>query len=260
MTAIDPAFGYSSAHHDQYLTEGYCFFDTFLTAEGLAELRERVDDVIERRHADMLPENMISVHHQEPWMFEFACEPQILDLIEHQIGPNIVLWSSHLLVKLPRSGRHIPWHQDAPYWDLTGKLPGGIWIALDDVDDENGTMSVLPGWHTRGTLPRRETEDKLFHTQTDPSALPDDVDELRVETRLNAGQLAIHHPMIPHCSSPNRSDRPRRVLVLRYMTADGEGPDREYRNYQTLEKFPREFFLVRGDDMAGLGRRRSPLE
>jgi hypothetical protein len=76
---------------------------------------------------------------------------------------------------------------------------------------------------------------------------------------LPAGGLAIHDTMMPHNSLPNQSQRWRRVLVLRYMSADGTVGPKEYQNYRTGEKFPREGFLVRGEDVSQRGYRRSPF-
>ena len=71
--------------------------------------------------------------------------------------------------------------------------------------------------------------------------------------------MATHDTMLPHSSTPNRSDRWRRHIGFRYMAADGQLADKSYRNFRTLEPFPREFFLVRGEDVKGYGLKRSPF-
>ncbi len=257
-TMIDPSFCYSEADHAHYLREGYCFFERFLTEEGLAFGRREIDRMLDQLQPGRSPEHMISCHHQERWLFELACEPQILDLVERQIGPDIVLWSSHFLIKPPRTGKPIPWHQDVPYWNVQGKLPGGLWIPFDNVADENGTMSILPGLHKR-ELPRRSSPDELFTEEINPAHLPDDIENERVEYRLKAGQLAVHHTLIPHSSTPNSTDRWRRVLVLRYMAADGTAGPKEYEDYRTGETFNRELFLVRSRGVANQDLRSSPF-
>ena len=260
MTSIvDPLFHYEIADHDHYLEHGYRLFDRFLTPEGLVVCQTHIDRMLSQLQPGRLPEDIISSHHQEPWIFELAREPQLLDMIEHQIGPNIVLWSTHFLVKPPHTGKPIPWHQDTPYWNLTGRLAGSVWLPFDNVDNRNGTMSVLPGWHNKGELPRRQSSDNLFTEEIEPDALPADLEERRVEYCLRAGQLAIHDTMMPHASTPNSSNQYRRVLVLRYMSADSKAGPKEYEDYRTGEKFPRECFLVRGEDVGNYGLRRSPF-
>ena len=257
---IDPSFHYGESQHSFYLEHGYHLFDPFLTDDGLAECQRQLDRMLEQLQPGRSPEAMISCHHQEPWIFNLATEPLLLDMIDRQVGPDIVLWSSHLLVKPPRTGSNVPWHQDSPYWDLSGELAAGVWIPMDDMDPENGTMSILPGWHRKGELPRRQTQKNLFAEEITPGVLPDDLENLRVDYLLKAGQLAIHHTMMPHRSTLNTSDRWRRVLVLRYMSADGEAGPKEYENFHTGEKFPRERFLVRGRDVRSQGLRKSPFK
>jgi len=58
---------------------------------------------------------------------------------------------------------------------------------------------------------------------------------------------------LPHNSVPNKSDRWRRVLVLRYMVSDCQTNDMEYEDYRTGEKFPRQYYLVRGKDLIDQG-------
>ncbi len=256
---IHDAFRYGDADHGHYLREGYCFFDPFLSNEGLAWCRQNLDAMLARLQPGRNPEEILSAHQQEPWLWELATHPRLLDMVEKQIGPNIVFWASQCLCKPPRSGRSVPWHQDAPYWNISGKLAGGIWIALDDICDDNGAMAVLPRWHTKGQLKIRERGGSWFKDEIDPSALPANVEELQISYYLKAGSLATHDTMIPHSSLPNRSDRWRRVIVLRYMDAAGQMGDKMFTDYRTGEPFPRRFFLVRGNDVAGKGLPTSPF-
>ena len=41
------------------------------------------------------------------------------------------------------------WHTDQPYWPISGPVTT-TWIALDHVDDENGTLEFIPGSHHWG--------------------------------------------------------------------------------------------------------------
>lgn len=258
--AIDPEFQYQAEHHRQYEQQGYCIFDRFLTPEGIEQGRANIDRMIGQLQKGRQSDEIISAHHEERWVFDLASEPKILDMIERQIGPDIVLWSTALVCKAPMTGRYIPWHQDAPYWSIEGKLAGGVWIPFDDVDHENGAMAIVPQWHNRGVLPRKKTEDNLFTEEIDPAALPKDLDQVKVEYLLRAGQAAIHDTMIPHNSVPNRSNRWRRVLVLRYASADAAFPAKTYQNFRTGEPFAREAFLLRGKDARRRGLRRCPFD
>jgi hypothetical protein len=256
---IHSDFHYGDAEHAFYLREGYCFLDPFLTAEGLAWCQQNLDAMLTRLQPGRNPEEILSAHQQEPWLWELATQPKVLDMVEKQIGPNIVFWASQCLCKPPRSGRPVPWHQDAPYWNISGNLAGGIWLALDDIGNDNGAMAVLPRWHKKGPLKIRERGGSWFKDEIDPSALPTNIDDLKANYYIKAGTLATHDTMIPHNSSPNLSDRWRRVIVLRYMDAGGVMGDKTFSDYRTGESFPRRFFLVRGQDVGNKELATSPF-
>jgi hypothetical protein len=252
-------FIYGDAEHLQYEREGYCIFPQFLSSAGLQRSLWEIERMMAQLEPGRKPDEIYSAHQQELWLFELATQPRLLDMMERHIGPDIVLWSSHLICKQPHTGRAVPWHQDAPYWNVSGKLPGAVWIAFDDVDEQNGGMAVLPGWHNKGALPRRHRDEAFFDEEIDPAVLPPDPDAVKITYSMPAGGMATHHTMIPHSSIPNNSDRWRRVLVFRYIAADGVFGDKEYPDYRNGEKFPRRFFLVRGRDVLNRGLETSPF-
>ena len=254
---IDDHFNYGDAEHAHYQDSGYCIFHKFLTPEALREGQGLIDEMLNRLQPGRATDDIIGAHEQEPWIWTVATQPAVLDLAERQVGPNVVFWSSHLLCKPPHSGRRIPWHQDAPYWNVKATFSGAVWIAFDDMDESNGTMSVIPGLH-RTTLPRRDSGDDAFTEEIDPSALPENLEQAKVQYEFPAGGAATHHTMIPHSSMPNTSDRWRRVLVVRYMAADGEMAPKTYEDYRTGAPFEREFYLVRGQDVRNQGLKRTP--
>ena len=253
-------FSYGADEHTRYEQQGHVIFPRFLTDEALTECRGLIDEMLGKLQPGRATDDIINAHEQEDWIWHLATRPQVLDMIERQVGPNVVFWSSHLLCKPPGSGRHIPWHQDAPYWNVSGRFSGAVWIAFDDVDAANGAMCVIPGWHRKGTLPRRRTTDDAFTEEIDADALPDDVERAKLQYSFQAGGAAIHHTMLPHSSLPNTSDRWRRVLVFRYMAAGGRLAPKQHEDYRTGRPFQREFYLVRGADVANHGLKRSPHE
>ncbi len=58
-----------------------------------------------------------------------------------------------MLIKPARIGAARVWHQDCAYFAVKPlEAVFGVWIALDDADEENGCMHVIPGDHVRGPL------------------------------------------------------------------------------------------------------------
>jgi ectoine hydroxylase-related dioxygenase (phytanoyl-CoA dioxygenase family) len=118
-----------------------------------------------------------------------------------------VLW-----YKPPAVGSPKPPHQDAPY--LSGNPTNylTIWIALDDATPESGCLSVVPGSHRHGLLPHHGVEAQVSQDRW--------AQEASAQLPLAGGGAVAFHPYLLHASGPNRSDRPRRALTLRYVVSD----------------------------------------
>jgi ectoine hydroxylase-related dioxygenase (phytanoyl-CoA dioxygenase family) len=132
-------------------------------------------------------------------------------------APSVALFTDKLNLKRPREGSRFQWHQDSPYWAHfcrhLDRLPN-VMLTLDDADEANGCFRLIPGSHARGLLPGREGEGVLGPLFTHPAQF----DERRaVAAAVPAGSLVFFSPHSVHGSQPNRSDRPRRALVLTYQ-------------------------------------------
>jgi hypothetical protein len=90
-------FDYGDAEHAHYLREGYSFLHPFLTAEGLDWCRQNLDVMLGQLQTGRNPEEILSAHQQEPWLWELATQTKLLDMVEKQIGSNIVLWASQFV-------------------------------------------------------------------------------------------------------------------------------------------------------------------
>ena len=236
----------------QYDEQGYVFLGHLITPPAVTRAQEELNRMLGQLNAKLYSDQIYSAHQKERWLLELASSKDLLDAVEVAIGPDIVLWSTHLICKPPRTGRAIPWHQDGTYWNLAGRMTS-VWLALDDVDRENGTMYVLPGHHKQ-VFGRRETGNDFFDEEIQPDILPENIERLQVEYRFKAGEAAMHHVLIPHSSPPNLSPvRWRRVVVIRYISADGDIGTKQYPDYRTTELFERKYILVRGRDVKGRG-------
>jgi len=213
---------------DTYRDEGLVIPQYHLPATLLAELREDCEKLI-RDNPEVRPEQLVNAHLEKlpgrgqgliggGKILRYGTLPDILDLVEQLIGPDIILWGSNLFAKPPGVGMEVPWHQDGHYWPIRPLAAITVWIALDDSTTENGCMRYIPGSHKSGVLShhmdeRREIvlsqaiQDDLF----DESTAEDDV--------LAAGQISLHDAYLIHGSRVNRSPKRRAGLTFRYMPA-----------------------------------------
>jgi ectoine hydroxylase-related dioxygenase (phytanoyl-CoA dioxygenase family) len=157
------------------------------------------------------------------------------------------IWHDQIQYKPGQVGGVNMWHQDSPYWPNIAPLTTELtaWVALDDVDETNGCMSMVPGSHAWGK------EIDFLHTLKDFDSMPAEYEGRRLEVRLcpvAKGEVHFHHPLTWHGSHANKSGRPRRAIALHYMTQDTvyvESGNHIMKPYVTVsdgEKLQGEFF------------------
>lgn len=112
------------------------------------------------------------------------------------------------------------WHQDERYIPTRDRSLVGVWIALDDADEENGCLRVLPKSHRPGKLyPLGDHgQPNEFDPGEEAHSFPDEEREVLVEVK--AGDVIFFNGYLLHRSKRNAStDRPRRALVNHYCSA-----------------------------------------
>ncbi|MBT3343812.1 MAG: phytanoyl-CoA dioxygenase family protein [Gemmatimonadetes bacterium] len=158
-------------------------------------------------------------------MYDMIVEPRILDYLEDLLGTNLVCWGAHFFCKMPGDVRQVSWHQDASYWPLSPSKTVTVWLAIDDADVENGAMTVIPGSHVHGQIDFDDSTDQehnvLNQTVNDATAYGDEP----VALAMRAGQISLHTDLLLHGSEPNRSDRRRCGLTMRFVPPDVHAHD-----------------------------------
>jgi phytanoyl-CoA hydroxylase len=123
------------------------------------------------------------------------------------IGPNVQLHHSKMLVKPPEKGAAFPLHQDAPYFPHANHSMLAASVHLDDSDEENGCLRVIPGTHKDGMLPHVGSY-YLNHKEYPIS--------LGTPCEAKAGDVLFFNYLTIHGSDVNRSSRPRRNVLFQY--------------------------------------------
>ncbi len=144
-------------------------------------------------------------------------------------APNLMVWHDQIQYKPPNHGGATRWHQDAPLWPIILPMtPVSAWIALDDADEENGCMWMVPGsykWGDRMDFLRTQQhlEQREEFMNIAGFAPPDDSEVKVVAPQprpVKSGEVSFHHSLTWHGSPFNHSDRPRRAIAIHYMTGE----------------------------------------
>lgn len=137
------------------------------------------------------------------------------------------LYFDHLFVKEPGTQAPTPWHQDMPYWPVTGGEIVSIWVALDDVSRETSGLVYVRGSHRAGKAykPVSFSEGRVLDVAQEPDVMPDiDADPDAYELLswdMKAGDCLVHHSFAIHGASGNRSSvTQRRALSTRWANEE----------------------------------------
>ncbi len=161
-------------------------------------------------------------HFEDNRLFKFLMADEVLDVVEDLIGPNIGLWSSHFIVKEPRTGKRTPWHEDSAYWKGRFNRYDDIvtmWLAMEPSTMENGCMGVIPGTHQDGFSEYKEikTDHEIFKNEISGEKV--DVQKA-VWFELDPNYYSLHDSRIIHGANENRSDTRRTGYTMRYFNTD----------------------------------------
>ena len=202
-------------------------------------------DALERKEGrERCAIGLFDRHFDLKFIWEIATDPVILDVIEDVIGPNFHLLATHFFCKYgPESKKFVAWHQDVTFWGLEPPEAATAWYAVDDSDVGNGCMRAIPGSHKSGirTHGKSQQAGNLLSINQEISITPRE-ESSAVDMPLMAGEISLHDGALIHGSLPNRSQRRRCGLTLRYV--------RTSTSYPKLNSYGRRFraLLVRGVD------------
>ena len=144
-------------------------------------------------------------------------------------SPTTALVFDQMFVKEPGTKTQTGWHTDQPYWPIDGPIMS-TWIALDDVDADNGAMEFIPGSHAWGKKYRPFLTDQngalVEYLKTDDpqySDMPDfeaERDQHKIVSwDMEPGDMLAFDGYIVHSAKGNRTaTRRRRAYAVRYAT------------------------------------------
>ena len=149
----------------------------------------------------------------------------IVDVLADIVGAHLPYWDGRvkcmqsMLFAKPPGLPGQAWHQDERYIPTRDRSLVGAWIALDDADDDNGCLRVIPRSHRPGRIYPFRKHDRPDEFDVSEEAYGfDDDDEVVVP--VAAGDVVFFNGYTLHRSLKNRTDdRYRRALVNHYCSA-----------------------------------------
>lgn len=233
---------------EEFQTRGVLIAKNALTHEDLQPVIDEICEFIDRRALELKEEGKIEdLCKNEPFetrygrlfaqcreigngldimnyrgkaVFDFLHNKNLLDVIGSLIGPEIVCNPIQHLRPTPPiryyedsdPASHIgPLHQDAGVImpEAEGSDIITCWLPLGDATAEMGCLEVLPSVVNSGYLRHRP--------EGGTSIYPEDIPEMEPESMAcSRGDLVLMSRFTPHRGMPNRSDKCRWSMDLRY--------------------------------------------
>ena len=219
---------------DRYARDEFIVVPGVLSDAEVAGLRQATDELVaksrevtshnevydlEPGHSRETPK-VRRIKTPDRWDARFAAmvrHPGIVACLQALWGPNVRYDTAKLNMKAAGYGSPVEWHQDWAFYPHTNDDLAAVGVMIDDVDETNGPLLVLPGSH-RGPVHDHHAEGR-FCGAMDPAKV--DLDFASAVPCLGkAGSITIHHVRAVHASAPNTSSRSRRLFLMQFRSAD----------------------------------------
>ena len=219
---------------DFYDENGYLMVEDVVTPEELAKLREITYGLIEgsrevsestgvydldKGHSAEAPRlTRIKLPHKvDPYYWQVLTQSKVTQVLNDLLGPDTIINTSKLNTKAPGGGAAVEWHQDWAFYPHTNDDLLAFGLMLEDVDEANGPLMVIPGTHKGPVLSHHVNG--VFAGAVDPEDPLFERDKA-VTLTGKAGSMTVHHVRTLHGSAPNMSDRNRLILFYELARAD----------------------------------------
>jgi ectoine hydroxylase-related dioxygenase (phytanoyl-CoA dioxygenase family) len=208
----------TDAQIEFYKEHGYMIgLPAVLSSREVLALNEGLNELMKLLRPEEDAKEIREWHESSRFLYDVCMNNTILDYVEDILGPDFYLWGSNFFIKPPHSNSTVGWHQDTYYWPVDPKISATVWLAFEDVDEENAAMKVIPGSHKAGLLKhaRSTSTDSVLTLECEGGQFREDS---AVSLNLKAGQISIHDDKLVHGSPANRSGRRRAGLTIRYSS------------------------------------------
>jgi len=214
-----------------YETDGYAVAQRLFSAEEITALR---DHYMTLRESGSYPGDtagvdagsqdplrryprMIHMHRWDDVSLRWLIDPRLNAGMTELLGAEPFAVQTMLYFK-PPGARGQALHQDQYYLNVEPGTCIAAWLALDDCDEENGCLQVVPGTHRLPVLCTTTADTARSFTDVTvpvPDSLP------VVPVIMKAGDVIFFHGSLIHGSHPNTTtDRFRRALIGHYIVGE----------------------------------------
>ena len=167
-----------------------------------------------------------------PAVGALCCGPPLPERVGFLMGSERVnFYGEQLFWKEAESLHRTAFHQDMPYFHVTGDKCCTVWLPLDAVGADNGMMGYVTGshrWETHaanGFVTQMPLPGSLLPRLPDLEGAEGDYDIVYYPAR--PGDAIVHHANTVHGATGNSTGRDRRAFSLHYLGDDVRYQERD---------------------------------
>jgi hypothetical protein len=142
---------------------------------------------------------------------------RMVDMVADLIGPDVKFHHCKINLKLTGAKTEVAYHQDFAYTPHTNDDIVTALLFLDDIDENNGCLTVVPGSH-KGPMLSLFDGDR-FTGGVAPAAEKKALAE-SIPCVGKAGAVCLMHTRLLHGSAANRANQARGLYICVYTAAD----------------------------------------
>lgn len=232
--------------NEKFSRDGFVALPGFLSQPLLGELDTRVCRFIENivpqlpsasvfyeDKSDLTTLKQIQhLENHDPWFHELITVGRFREVAEVLLAGAVVPKNLQYFNKPPRIGNPTPPHQDGYYFMLAPCEAVTMWLALDEVSDQNGCVHYVRGSNRLGMREHAATQTLGFSQGivNYPSA-----HDAENETACPAqpGDLLVHDALTIHRAGGNvTADRSRRAIGFIYYSERAREDKKSHQAYQ----------------------------
>ncbi len=228
-----------------YEADGFVVLESLLDANRVADVQANLsryiaeivpnvppmdvfyDDKATRESIRMLPR----MHEHDEYFKAMLTGQRLVSIAEFLWDTRAIPRDAAYFNKPARIGEATPPHQDGYYFHINPCEAMTMWMALDEVDEQNGCVRYVKRSHRAGMRPHGRTNVLGFSQGITDFGSASDRDH-EVSVCISPGDAIVHDARTIHRAGPNRSGRSRRALGFVYFSARAQFDEAASQRYQ----------------------------
>jgi len=207
----------------EYRDQGFSMVEGLFSGEECVAIQKIAERLPSFVSGALLP--VMNPHREQPELLGAMADDRVVSIVRQLMNGTPVGLQTQYFFCRPGT-RGFSAHQDNYYVRAAEDKFVSAWLALEDVDAENGALIVQPGSHREPVLEVREIP-QLSTFGQDPNhnrqECVTDTQYPKVSMAVRQGGVVFLHSHVIHSSNDNiTASRFRRVLLMTYLA---EGAD-----------------------------------